>query len=47
MEEKNNIYKKFQSFENFKNINQLNTDEIEQKIFNIYKEFKNETSKNV
>ena len=40
MEEKNNIYKKFQSFENFKNINQLNTDEIEQKIFNIYKEFK-------
>ncbi len=38
MEEKNNIYKKFQSFENFKNINQFNTGKIEQKIFNIYKE---------
>ena len=40
MQEKNNIYKKFQSFNNFKDINNLNKNNIEEKIFKTYEEFK-------
>ena len=40
MQEKNNIYKKFQSFDNFKNINNFNKKNIEEKIFKTYEKFK-------
>ena len=37
MQEKNNIYKKFQSFDNFKNINNFNINNIEKKILALIK----------
>ena len=40
MREKNNIYKKFQSFDNFKNISNFNISNIKEKIFKTYEEFK-------
>ena len=40
MQEKNNIYKKFQSFDNFKNINNFNINNIEKKIFSTYQKLK-------
>ena len=40
MQEKNNIYKKFQSFDNFKNVSNLNIKNIEEKIFTTYEKFK-------
>lgn len=46
MEEKSNIYKKFQSFENFKNINNFSIMDIEKKILDIFEKLKLTLPKN-